>query len=287
MSVHHDKEAYFIPEPSKWPIIAMLSVFILLVGTALSIHSFTLGPYIAGGGFFLLLFLFYGWFGDVIDESRSGYYNSRVDRSFRIGMMWFISSELFFFLCFFGTLFYIRMFALPWLSGDGYLGSTNELYDGFKAVWPTSGPENIQFTPMGALGVPLINTILLLSSGVTMTWAHHALKHNNKQQLVAGLLATVTLGLIFVGFQAYEYIHAYSELNLTLRTGVYGSTFYILTGFHGFHVILGATMLIVITIRAAKNHFTPEKHFAFEAVAWYWHFVDVVWLGLYLFVYWL
>lgn len=287
MSVHHHDDAYFIPEPSKWPIIAMLSILIMLLGAALSIHSVAIGPYTAAAGFFLLIFLFYGWFGDVIDESLSGYYNKKVDRSFRIGMMWFISSELFFFLCFFGSLFYVRMYALPWLSGEGYLGTTSLLYDNFQAVWPTSGPSNVEFTSMGAMGIPLLNTILLLSSGVTITWAHHALKANNHKQLVWGLLATVALGLTFVGFQAYEYIHAYDELNLTLKTGIYGSTFYILTGFHGFHVILGATMLIVITYRAIKKHFTPEKHFAFEAVAWYWHFVDVVWLGLYLFVYWL
>jgi len=281
----HDN--YYIPEPSQWPIIGMLSVLTILLGAVLTIHDVSMGPIFLISGFGLLFYLFYGWFSDVVNESMSGKYNHQVDRSMRIGMMWFISSELFFFLAFFGSLFYIRMYALPWISGEGYLGSTNELYEGFKAVWPTSGPSDVKFTPMGAMGIPLLNTILLLSSGATITWAHHALKNKNRQHLLYGLLATIALGLIFIGFQAYEYIHAYNDLNLTLKSGVYGSTFFLLTGFHGFHVMVGATMLIVIFLRAYKNHFTPSKHFAFEAVAWYWHFVDVVWLALYTFVYWL
>jgi len=282
-----DQGNYYVPEPSQWPIIGMLSVLSIFLGTALTIHDFNIGPFILAAGLALLFYLFYGWFSDVISESLSGKYNHQVDRSLRIGMLWFISSELFFFLAFFGSLFYIRMYSLPWISGEGYLGSTNELYQGFKAVWPSSGPQDTQFTPMGALGIPLLNTILLLSSGATITWAHHGLKNQNRKHLLWGLLATVALGLIFACFQAYEYIHAYSDLNLTLKTGVYGSTFFMLTGFHGFHVLVGATMLIVILLRAYKNHFTPKKHFAFEAVAWYWHFVDVVWLALYTFVYWL
>jgi cytochrome c oxidase subunit 3 len=141
--------------------------------------------------------------------------------------------------------------------------------------------------PMGAGGIPAINTILLLSSGVTLTWAHWGLKKESQFQLVFGLFLTVLLGAIFMGFQAYEYYHAYDALGLKLDSGVYGSTFYMITGFHGMHVTLGAIMLTVIMVRAAKGHFSNEKHFAFEAVAWYWHFVDVVWLALYVFVYWI
>lgn len=285
MSTQHD--SYYIPEPSQWPIIGMLSVLTLLLGTVLTIHDFGLGPFILAAGFALLFYLFYGWFSDVANESLSGKYNQQVDRSMRIGMMWFISSELFFFLAFFGSLFYIRMYALPWIGGEGYLASTNQLYEGFKAAWPTSGPMDAQFTPMGAMGIPLLNTLILLTSGATITWAHHALKNQNRKHLLYGLSATIGLGLIFIALQAYEYIHAYNDLNLTLKSGIYGSTFFLLTGFHGFHVVVGATMLVVILVRSYKNHFTPKKHFAFEAVAWYWHFVDVVWLALYTFIYWL
>jgi len=281
-----EQGSYYVPEPSQWPIIGMCSLLSILLGTVLTIHNFTMGTVILVAGFCLLFYLFYGWFSDVINESLSGKYNQQVDRSMRIGMLWFISSELFFFLAFFGALFYIRVFALPWISGEGYLASTNQLYQGFQATWPSSGPVDTPFSPMGAMGIPLLNTILLLSSGATITWAHHALIKQNRQQLLLGLFCTVILGITFAGFQAYEYIHAYNDLDLTLKSGVYGSTFFMLTGFHGFHVLVGVTMLIVIFIRAYKNHFNPKKHFAFEAVAWYWHFVDVVWLGLYTFVYW-
>jgi cytochrome c oxidase subunit 3 len=140
---------------------------------------------------------------------------------------------------------------------------------------------------MHAWGIPAINTLLLLSSGVTVTWAHWGLLANKRQQLIIGLALTVALGLLFISLQAYEYAEAYGHMNLKMTSGVYGSTFYMLTGFHGFHVTLGATMLIVILVRAMKGHFTAERHFAFEAVAWYWHFVDVVWLGLFVVVYWL
>ena len=144
-----------------------------------------------------------------------------------------------------------------------------------------------EMLPMSPWGIHAINTLLLLSSGATITWAHWGLKVDNNKQLVNGLIATIVLGLLFVVFQAWEYGHAYSELNLTMGSGVYGSTFYMLTGFHGFHVTMGAIMLIAILGRAMKRHFSAHNHFAFEAVAWYWHFVDVVWLGLFVFVYWL
>ena len=163
------------------------------------------------------------------------------------------------------------------------------LWQGFETTWPTNGPGEIggDFEAMPPLGLPALNTAILLTSGVTITIAHHALKDNKRGLLAWGLFATWFLGFLFVGLQAYEYIHAYQEMNLTLGSGIYGSTFFMLTGFHGAHVTLGATMLVVIWVRTLKGHFTPNHHFAFEAVAWYWHFVDVVWLGLYVFVYWL
>ena len=288
-SVHGQKE-YFIPEPSPWPLTAMLAILMMLGGTALTINGVKPGIWVLVAGLILLAVMFYGWFGDVIRESMADRYNAQVDRSFRQGMFWFISSEVFFFLSFFGALWYIRNVAMLWLGGGGYLGETHDLlWSQFEAVWPSAGPKELGgvFTPMHAWGIPAINTLILLTSGATVTWAHWGLKQHNNTTLVRGLALTVALGFLFVVLQGYEYYHAYHELNLTLGSGAYGSTFYMLTGFHGFHVTMGAVMLLVILVRAMKQHFTPHNHFAFEAVAWYWHFVDVVWLGLFVFVYWL
>jgi cytochrome c oxidase subunit 3 len=200
-------------------------------------------------------------------------------------MAWFIFSEIMFFGAFFSALFYARSIAMPWLGDiDNKL-----LWPDFAATWPNAGPAGLvdSFKTMGPWPIPTINTILLLSSGVTVTWAHHAMREGHRKQVIQGLAATVALGAIFMCFQVYEYIHAYSELNLKLSSGVYGSTFFMLTGFHGFHVTMGAIMLAVVLFRTMKGHFTPENHFAFEGAAWYWHFVDVVWLGLYVVVYWM
>jgi cytochrome c oxidase subunit 3 len=291
MSQHSDTPGshYFVPEPSPWPFIAMFAVFALLFGATLMINDVAFGGASVLLGALLLAFIFYAWFRDVIAENLSGAYNAQVDRSFRQGMYWFIASEVFFFASFFGALYYIRVIAVPWLGGAGYLGTSEILYNQFEAAWPTAGPGELGggFTPMGAWGLPAINTLILLTSGATITWAHWGLKLNDQKTLARGLLATIILGVMFVGLQAYEYNHAFEELNLTLESGVYGSTFYILTGFHGMHVTIGAIMLMAILGRAMKGHFSPKNHFAFEAVAWYWHFVDVVWLGLFIFVYWL
>jgi len=291
MTAAASSEHYYVPEGSKWPIIGAVGIFLTVLGIAFSVNDITIGSYMSIAGLLVVGYLFFGWFGDVIDESMSGKYSSQVDTSFRQGMIWFITSEVFFFIAMFGSLFYIRVISLPWLGGEGHLGSSNLLWEGFTATWPllnTPGPEYTQVKEaMGAGGIPLYNTIILLSSGVTLTWAHHALKKGHQKQLLAGLALTITLGLIFFGFQAYEYYHAYNAMGLTLNSGIYGSTFYMLTGFHGMHVTIGTIMLMVILVRSAKGHFSNEKHFAFEAVAWYWHFVDVVWLALYFFIYWL
>jgi cytochrome c oxidase subunit 3 len=246
---------------------------------------------LAGVG--ILLFMMYGWFGDVIRESEAGMYNKQVDKSFRLGMSWFILSEVAFFAAFFGALFYARVLSVPWLgSGD----TMAQLWPQFVAAWPgtavdgqlVSGPGDMpKFTPMGAWGIPAINTLLLLTSGATLTWAHWGLIKNNRSQLVWGMIMTIALAIAFISLQAYEYYHAYHELGLTMGAGIYGATFFMLTGFHGFHVMLGTTMLAVILVRSMKGHFKPDAHFGFEGVAWYWHFVDVVWLGLFVFVYWL
>jgi len=279
---------YYLPEPSHWPIVGSVGIFLMLGGFANFLHG---GDWIVMAvGAAIIIYMLFGWFGTVIKESQAGKYNSQVDTSFRMGMGWFIFSEVMFFAAFFGVLFYARMWSIPWLGGAGNNAMTHELlWPAFEAAWPTNGPGAVggDFTVMGPWGIPAINTLILLSSGVTITWSHWGLKKNDRTQLILGLMATVALGFLFLGLQAYEYIHAYSELNLTLESGMYGTTFYMLTGFHGLHVTLGATMLTVILIRAMKGHFTEENHFAFEAVAWYWHFVDVVWLGLFVFVYWL
>ena len=244
-------------------------------------------------GLAIVIFMMYGWFGQVVDESLSGLYNKQVDMSFRWGMGWFIFSEVMFFAAFFGALFYARAFSIPWLDGASNNDATALLlWPDFEAAWPLlSVPSADKFEEakqaMGAWGLPAINTAILLTSGLTVTLAHHALKRRDRDWLVYWLAATVALGFLFVGLQAWEYSHAYNDLNLRIDSGIYGSTFYMLTGFHGFHVTMGAIMLLIITIRAAKGHFSPENHFAFEAVAWYWHFVDVVWLGLFVFVYWI
>ncbi len=287
-----NNELYFVPEGSRWPIIGAIGVFVMLFGTVLWMNGVDVGTWMMVIASFVFAYLFKGWFADVIDENLTGKYNAQVDRSFRQGMFWFISSEVFFFATFFGCLYYLRNITLPYLGGEGYLATSNILWDGFKYTWPPivmPDPTNytVPHQAMGAGGIPLWNTIILLTSGVTLTWAHWGLKKDDNKQLVIGLALTVGLGIIFMAMQAYEYGHAYAEMNLTLNSGIYGSTFYMLTGFHGLHVTIGTIMLIVIMFRSMKHHFSEHNHFAFEGVAWYWHFVDVVWLGLYVFVYWL
>ena len=273
--------SYYLPNPSPWPIVGSIGLFVLALGFVLLMNGGMLAPWLMLAGAAIIIVMMFGWFGKVIDESERGIYNHQVDRSFRMGMAWFIFSEIMFFGAFFGALFYMRIFSVP------ILGETDLLWPTFDGVWPTSGPKGGAFTPMGAWGIPAINTLILLTSGATVTWAHWGLLKDNRAQLVFGLFLTVALGVAFIALQAYEYAHAYKELGLTLKVGAYGATFYMLTGFHGFHVTMGTIMLLVILLRAMKGHFTPEHHFGFEGVAWYWHFVDVVWLGLFIFVYWL
>jgi len=285
-----ESNGYYIPHGTKWPFLSTISLMVLFIGFANYMNGYSTGVILMLSGLSLLLIMTYGWFSNVITESESGIYNDQVDISFRWGMVWFIFSEVMFFSAFFGALYYARELSLPWLGGEGSKMTTNiVLWPQFENIWPSNGPVNAggDFTLMKAGGIPAINTLILLTSGLTVTWAHHGLKEQNRNQLILGLITTVLLGFVFVGLQAYEYMHAYSELNLKLTSGIYGSTFYMLTGFHGFHVTLGAIMLTVILFRCMKGHFSGDNHFGFEAVAWYWHFVDVVWLGLFVFVYWL
>ena len=291
----HQQGAYFVPTKSYWPIVAAVVMFVTVLGAA---HWLNAPPGEAGFGRSLLsvgvlgiLLMFFGWFHSVIKESLAGSYNAQVDRSFRMGMMWFIFSEVMFFAAFFGALFYARAISVPWLGGEGHGVLTHQfLWSNYTAAWGAGGgggPGDIggRFSTIGPWGLPLLNTLILLTSSVTITIAHHALNSGHRGRILLFLGLTVLLGATFLNFQAHEYMEAYKELNLTLGSGVYGSTFFMLTGFHGLHVTLGTIMLAVIWFRVARGHFNKEHQFGFEAVAWYWHFVDVVWLGLFMFVY--
>ncbi|MDX1563644.1 MAG: cytochrome c oxidase subunit 3 [Gammaproteobacteria bacterium] len=280
---------YYVPHGTRWPILGSIGLFFLVIGAALWMNQASGAGVMSVIGVLVLLVMLFGWFGTVIRESESGIYNKQVDLSFRWGMSWFIFSEVMFFAIFFGALFYARVLVVPWLAGEGNNFYTHFLlWDGFEKTWPSAGPGHTEeYEVMGPWGLPAINTAILLTSGVTITAAHHMLREGKRTGLIIWLAATWLLGVAFLVLQADEYIHAYTDLNLRLDTGIYGSTFFMLTGFHGLHVTLGTIMLIVIWLRVLRGHFTPERHFAFEATAWYWHFVDIVWLGLFVFVYWL
>lgn len=284
---------YFVPAPSRHPAMAALGLFFVFFGAAEWINGAGWGKFSLLAGLLIWWFVLYQWFRDAIAESEGGQYGHKIDISYRWSMTWFIFSEVMFFGAFFTALWWARAHSVP------ELGSLENalLWPDFKAVWPsaaagagaTTSPAGIvePFQTMGPFWLPTINTALLLTSGVTLTIAHHALREGNRQKTIAFMWITVLLGLTFLGVQGYEYFHAYTDLNLKLNSGVYGSTFFMLTGFHGFHVFVGMLMLFFITLRLHKGHFTAERHFGFEGAAWYWHFVDVVWLGLYILVYWM
>ena len=288
---HRSTPYYFVPSPSSYPALAAFGLFFIILGAQQWINGDDWGKYAVIFGFAWLFVILFKWFGTAISESESGSYGHKVDLSFRWSMSWFIFSEVMFFGAFFSALWWMRVHSVPELGDLEHA----LLWPDFKAVWPslaagaTASPAGTvePFQTMTPFWLPTINTALLLSSGVTLTIAHHALQVGNRGRTIAFMWVTVLLGLTFLCVQGYEYSHAYSELNLKLTSGAYGSTFFMLTGFHGFHVFIGMTMLLIITLRLQKGHFTPQKHFGFEGAAWYWHFVDVVWLGLYILVYWL
>jgi cytochrome c oxidase subunit 3 len=271
--------------------MSAIGLFFVILGASQWINGASWGAWALAFGMLFWLGTLFQWFRDSIAESEGGLYGHKIDLSYRWSMSWFIFSEVMFFGAFFTALWWARAHSVPALGSlDNAL-----LWPDFKAVWPslaagvTASPAGIiePFTTMGPFWLPTINTALLLSSGVTLTIAHHALRENHRGRTIAFMWMTVLLGIVFLTVQGYEYFHAYSELNLKMSSGVYGSTFYMLTGFHGFHVLVGMLMLLFITLRLQKGHFTADKHFGFEGAAWYWHFVDVVWLGLYILVYWL
>ncbi len=281
---------YFVPPPSAYPALAALGLFFVIFGAGQWVNGHGWGAYSLMAGLVIWLGTLFRWFSQAISESEGGLYSNRIDVSFRWSMSWFIFSEVMFFGAFFGALYWVRLHALP------NLGSLDNqiLWPDFKAVWPSVGPGMTgspagivePFTTVGPWPLPTVNTALLLTSGITLTIAHHALLANQRAKTIVWMWITVLLGFSFLCVQAYEYTHAYTELNLKLSSGAFGSTFFMLTGFHGFHVFVGMLMLPFITLRLMKGHFKPDRHFGFEGAAWYWHFVDVVWLGLYLVVYW-
>ena len=288
-------QKYYVPHDSAWPIVGALALLLIGYGAATWISQLDqpaarTGPWVLAAGLALLVVTLFGWFGKVIDESRRGLYSAQLDRSFRQCMSWFIFSEVMFFLAFFGALFYARMVSVPWLDGASNNAMTAEiLWPNFEAAWPllkTPGGTETQAMPWS--GLPLWNTLILLASSVTLQVAHVAIEQGNRLRLKVFLAITVLLGVSFLFLQGYEYMHAYDDLGLRLDSGVYGNTFYLLTGFHGLHVTIGALILLVMLLRIViKDHFTAEHHFGFQAAAWYWHFVDVVWLILFVVVYWL
>ncbi|MER2493859.1 cytochrome c oxidase subunit 3 [Catenovulum sediminis] len=289
----HDSSQYYVPAQSPWPIVGAVALFMIAVGAGNLVAHLSRtgepgwGRYVLIAGIVTILAMMFGWFRDQIKESRAGLHNEQLGVSYRQGMSWFIFSEVMFFAAFFGALFYARMISVPWLGGAGNNEMTNVvLWPQFEAIWPlVTTPDGTQTQAMGYMGLPLINTIILLLSSITIHFAHVGLEQNKRKQLFWMLFVTVLLGCVFLFLQVEEYIHAYQDLGLKLDSGVYGNTFYLLTGFHGMHVTLGTLFLIVMLFRIRAGHFTVDNHFAFQSSVWYWHFVDVVWLCLFVFVY--
>jgi|Laugresbdmm110sn_2_1035109.scaffolds.fasta_scaffold01182_6 cytochrome c oxidase subunit 3 len=292
-SQSHNGNHYYVPNPVAYPVIMSAGLLTLATGFIFNINNFAAGKQMMMVGALVIIAMIFKWMGAVISECQNGLYKKWEDKSFRVGMIVFICSEIAFFAAFFGALFFMRVISIPELAS---YDPQFTMYKDFTDAWPSAGPGGVvlgkeyvaaKFNPMAAWGLPAINTFLLLTSGATVTWAHWGLMKNNRKQLVIGLFLTVALGIAFLLCQAAEYHEAYTEMGLTLGAGAYGASFFMLTGFHGFHVMLGTLMLIVILFRSMKGHFDADHHFGFEGVAWYWHFVDVVWLGLFVFVYWL
>ena len=291
----HSKDQYFVPDSSVYPFFSSIALFFIAIGAATMLNGYAFGSTLMSLGGLAMAVMLFIWFRKVIIESPE--YNMDVDKSFRISMSWFIFSEVMFFAAFFGALYYLRVLALPWLA------DTEILWPGFEATWPSAGPtgadlligtatptaeqiaEGTSYALVDPWHLPLYNTLLLLTSSVTLTISHHALREDKRKSAIIWLAITVILGVIFLGLQALEYYEAYVHYGLTMGTGVYGSTCFLLTGFHGFHVCLGAFILLIVLIRDMRGSFSAERHFAFEVGAWYWHFVDTVWVGLFIFVY--
>jgi len=286
---NQEYESYYVPAQSKWPFFSSIGLGFLAFGAAMLFQGRAYGVLVFGIGLILTASIIYLWFKDVIKESLSGLYSNQMDLSFRLGMFWFIFSEVFFFICFFGALFYVRNFSVPWLGGaDNNYYTNSLLWSHFSAHWPLlNNPSSAIVGPqkaMGPLWLPTINTFILIISSITVTLAHHAILKLKQNSASLWMAISVMLGALFIALQGLEYVHAYND-GLTLSSGIYGTTFFMLTGFHGLHVSIGTIMLAIMFGRNRLGHFSKDKHFAFEAAAWYWHFVDIIWLILFVYVY--
>ncbi len=259
---NHD---YHILPPSIWPFLSSMSTFVLFFGAVLWMHDMAFGNYLTIAGFIAVLFCMFSWWVDVIKEAHAGDHTPIVQLHLRYGMILFIASEVMFFVAWFWAYFGAALFPSP--------------VESIQGVWP---PEGMHV--LNPFEFPLLNTLILLCSGTTITWAHHSLIHGDRKGLKNGLWLTIGLGILFSAIQAYEYAHA-PFMFVGEESTIYGSTFMMATGFHGFHVVVGTIFLIVCQIRVYRGDFTPRQHFGFEAAAWYWHFVDVVWLFLFLAIY--
>lgn len=274
---HHD---YHLVNPSVWPLIGSVAALVMFFGLVMAMHTDHfggIGKWVLGLGFMGVIATFFSWWSDVINEAHAGDHTPVVQLHLRYGMILFIASEVMFFVGWFWAWFDFSLFPVPIEYAEGAVTSLFG-QDGADAItmWPPKGIEVID-----AFSLPLLNTLILLCSGTTITWAHHSLIHGDREGLKKGLWLTIILGVVFSSIQAYEYAHApfgFGQSN-------YSSAFYMATGFHGFHVLVGTIFLIVCLVRTYKGHFTPQQHFGFEAAAWYWHFVDVVWLFLFIIVY--
>lgn len=255
------KHPYHLVDPSPWPLLTSFAAFASIFGGALYMHSYEGGGYVLAFGIFFLIYSMAIWWRDVIRESTfQGLHTDAVQTGLRYGMLLFIVSEIMFFFAFFWGFFHSS------------LAPTIEI----GAVWPPVGVE-----VLNPWEIPFLNTLILLTSGASVTWAHHAILAGERQQAIRAVFLTVALAVIFTGFQAFEYFDA----PFNISDSIYGATFYMATGFHGFHVIIGTIFLAVCGVRLVKHHFTKSHHFGFEAAAWYWHFVDVVWLFLFVCIY--
>jgi len=307
------ESSYYVPEQSKLPIITATGMGLMAYGAASWVVGN--GNIVFTAGLVIMALVMFKWWSIVIDENMRGLANDQLKQSYVLGMLWFIFSEVMFFAAFFGALFYLRVIVNSWLGGDAAIGIFDDtptdaalannalLWPGYEADWPpmvtpdqAANGANATFTgPDEAMSfpgwskllswLPLWNTVILVTSSITVHIAHTGLKNNNRKQFIGWLGLSVLLGIIFLVLQVEEYVHAYQHMGLTLESGIYGTTFFMLTGFHGAHVTLGTIMLLIALIRAIKGHFSNEDQFGFEAASWYWHFVDVVWILLFFVVY--
>jgi cytochrome c oxidase subunit 3 len=256
------RHPYHLVDPSPWPFIISFSIFFFAFGMAMYFNGYTGGLLLTLTGFLMIIFTMYTWLRDIVREAvYEGQHTKQVQLGLRNGMLLFIFSELLFFISFFWAFFHSALAPVPEIG----------------SLWPPLGIETIN-----AWGVPLLNTIILLTSGATITWAHHAIIYGDRKNAILSLILTISLAIFFTLIQGLEYV----ESTFSISDSIYGTTFFLLTGFHGFHVIIGTAFIIVTTLRLINHHFTKQHHFGFEAAAWYWHFVDVVWLFLFVVVYW-